>query len=302
MVIIEGCDGVGKSTLAKRLNKLLNFFYFKDSYHEDGLKRYLNLTTTLSPFTIADRFHLGEVVYPIIKNDGRKALLEHEQHMIERCLQSQPHLLIYCETTVDNIEKAFKVRGEDFITVEQIPAVLQAYNMSFERSILTKIKVDPRESYFGHSLKIILSEYSKKLNRYWRALKFQSTGLNDHPKLMLVGDNYSSGREVNVNTFTSRSFHNHMHSAQFLHKALSISKNKSVYITNANKTRDQFNNISLLEDEVRFVQPAEIIALGKNARELLVKTGFDHTVINHPQHEKRFNHKNIITYSNNFKS
>ena len=124
MIIIEGCDATGKSTLAKWLANELNFEYFKDGFHRLGVEYYINNSLNKSTNIVSDRFHLGEYVYPIIKKDGRKPLELWEQWMIENILLSKKSMLILCHTSVSNIYRNFDVRGEDFITKENVGQVV----------------------------------------------------------------------------------------------------------------------------------------------------------------------------------
>ena len=79
IIILEGPNGVGKSSLAKNLSALLGIPYRKENKPDrPGFQYYLERAKTLDD-VILDRFHLGERVYPQIKQDGRVPLERWQQ-------------------------------------------------------------------------------------------------------------------------------------------------------------------------------------------------------------------------------
>lgn len=79
MLIIEGPDLVGKTTLCKEVVTELNRLGWPHSYRhfgrmpscweEDPVRLY---RLSMSPYTVQDRFHMSEVVYAIVEGPSRK--------------------------------------------------------------------------------------------------------------------------------------------------------------------------------------------------------------------------------------
>lgn len=66
MLILEGADGVGKSTLAKKLVKRLERFraiYAHFTRLPDSFHRVWGYVDRMSPWVVQDRFHMSELAY-----------------------------------------------------------------------------------------------------------------------------------------------------------------------------------------------------------------------------------------------
>jgi hypothetical protein len=145
LIVIEGSDSSGKSTLVDHLRKR-GYEYFKESlaYKDrllpgyDGYMHYFqtvsNLSQTGNKF-ICDRLYIGEAVNPIIRKDGRKPLTIKEIHEIEKPIIDSA-LLITTKPSPFFIETGFKVRGEDVAQTEDIPYLLYLYEHFHDLSSL----------------------------------------------------------------------------------------------------------------------------------------------------------------------
>lgn len=145
LIICEGVDASGKSTLVEHLKKR-DYEYFKESlaYKDrlspgyDGYLHYFqtvsNLSQTRNKF-VCDRLYIGEAVNPIIRKDGRKPLTTKEIHEIEKPIIDSA-LLITTKPSTLFVETAFKVRGEDVAKIEDIPYLLYLYEHFHDLSSL----------------------------------------------------------------------------------------------------------------------------------------------------------------------
>jgi thymidylate kinase len=163
MIIIEGCDATGKTTLAKELAEKLNFDYFKDGFHRLGVKYYLNTAKAKDQNTICDRFHLGEYVYPIIKKDGRIPLTKAQQFLIEKELLINKSVLIYCETSKDFIANKFDTRGEDFVVKNDINQIISLFRERVEISLLPKFYFDVQKNTIDQVIDFLSSNNLKRI-------------------------------------------------------------------------------------------------------------------------------------------
>ena len=123
-IFLDGCDGTGKSTLAKYLSdrfKIDIFSLTKDS--EKSLSRYIELDLN---DTVYDRTFLSEVVYP--EFFGRKPWLHSEvvKSLIE--FYKSRGLFIICSAHPKDIQHRILVRGAEYMEVtKNIEAINKAY-------------------------------------------------------------------------------------------------------------------------------------------------------------------------------
>lgn len=114
-IYLDGCDGVGKSTLANYLSERFcidKFCLTKDS--EKSLVRYMQLTYLDN--VVYDRTFLSEVVYPKVfgreewlsKNDIKNLL---DLYKREKCL------IVICTASNSTIRDRILARGVEFIEV-----------------------------------------------------------------------------------------------------------------------------------------------------------------------------------------
>jgi broad-specificity NMP kinase len=112
ITIIEGVDGTGKTTYAKRLAKQTNAKYL----HADKPTKQLWYKEYLSPLKsqnmVLDRWHLGELVWPIVYD--RKSLFNEDS--FDLCNWTMAKLgtrLILLTRSDDDIADELLKRGED---------------------------------------------------------------------------------------------------------------------------------------------------------------------------------------------
>lgn len=149
IIILEGPDGAGKSTLAKNL---------EDQLYNDGGEDGASVTLlhngppqpfdTEPPFVaylnqiagwaaihgkydnrhlIVDRLHIGEKVYgPIFR--GESQLTENEVYAIERYLDAIGAIKIFVAADLETLTARIKERGDDMVKEGQIEEVARQYN------------------------------------------------------------------------------------------------------------------------------------------------------------------------------
>lgn len=177
LIIVEGMDCTSKSTLCRYIEKQFGFEYYKESlgYKErlvpnyDGGKHYKDLSKHLlsrKKNLVIDRFHLGEIINPIIRKDGRRPLSMDELKDIENILN--PHsVLILCDTSINFIENAFSHRGEEIADKNDIQYLKYLYYSFFKASKIRSKRifdVEKDTNFFNISkyLKIKINRYNKK--------------------------------------------------------------------------------------------------------------------------------------------
>lgn len=140
IIILEGCDKTGKTTLAKEICSRLGYEYIKISNPEyDAYQEYItHLNNTNGP-TLFDRFHLGELVYgPIFRN--KNDLAGYKFSNIEKVLKGKGTKIIYTYNNVDWIKNKFIEDKETFVSENQIEDIIKAYNNVLYKTELPVIK------------------------------------------------------------------------------------------------------------------------------------------------------------------
>lgn len=105
-IIIEGCDGTGKTMLAEYLCKQLNMYYWHES-NPRTLDEYKQMLK--SGGVVFDRFCFGQFVYNT--PDQRKMSLEQLQELVQYFKETAT-LLIYVNCSSEVIAKRLIARGE----------------------------------------------------------------------------------------------------------------------------------------------------------------------------------------------
>lgn len=143
VIIIEGCDKVGKSTLAKYIEEKYGFRYIKVSQPKKcgPYKEYSDLLVSIKKGenVVFDRFHVGEEVYgPIYR--GKSGLTQEQFQGIETSINNHNGILIYCYDRAENIAKRFKENNETFTKEKDIENILNSYKNVLKKSKLIKYK------------------------------------------------------------------------------------------------------------------------------------------------------------------
>lgn len=109
-VIIEGVDGVGKTTLAKQIAKLFNLEYC----HDSKPRTYKEYAEELSngKDRIYDRFFFGQ--FAGYQSESERLLDRHSlSQLIDMYCVGQGVVIIVCYDKVENILKRFKHNDSD---------------------------------------------------------------------------------------------------------------------------------------------------------------------------------------------
>jgi len=300
MIIVEGCDGTGKTTLAQLLVKTdKRLTYVHESVPpESGYKYYLRRALELPQNVVVDRFHLGELVYPVIKKDRREPLTWWQQLHVELVLNARGAMLVLMTADEKFLKNVFKTRGETFITEADIFDVKKLFTVAYRRSLIrrklsleiVKVTADVTQQIIEAHIVLI------KLVNVFKHHEFSGSPIVNC--VMLVGDAYGDGGVVG--TLRRRAFASPTGSSAYLARALAKLPRKilnQLYITNANKHLDVEQSKFELAEEVRKLHPAAVVALGRRASKVLEAINVKHRQVPHPQWWRRFKHHSLSAYS-----
>ena len=106
-IVIEGCDGTGKSTLAKFLAERFGLYY----WHESAPRSFDEYCQMLkSGGVVFDRFCFGQFVYN--ETQDRKLNDEGLRALVRDIFPATNTLLIYVDCSTEEIIKRLIARGE----------------------------------------------------------------------------------------------------------------------------------------------------------------------------------------------
>lgn len=139
LVVLEGCDGTGKTTLAKFLSKLLNADIIhctaetpNDYDFFDGI-----ISAAMTRNIIADRFCYGQFVYQ--KEEGWYITRE-ELHRLEVRMLDADGKVILVTAPEELVMRRLAARGE--VTLIPVPELLSRFEGLMAESILPVIRYD----------------------------------------------------------------------------------------------------------------------------------------------------------------
>jgi thymidylate kinase len=296
LVIIEGCDGTGKSTLAARLAERLDG---AEVLHLGPPKRHPLEETVLAlddytpgsgRHVIVDRFHLGEMIYgPIYRGESKLGPLGGPEHKwVDLWLKSRGALQVVLTATLKTVEDRIGVRGDDFVKNEHLRSILREYAQAAHLSMVaTNSHVYPLEGIEEMLLEdAALLEAAVVASRMFEVTD-RWTGDPD-PLTLLVGEETSPA---------------HLRGRRPMYKAPFVPyPNTSGWYLLDVLPADVLTRcaiVNALEVDLPAVlgrlQPRHVVALGGKARAALTEAriGRPFFTTDHPQFVRRFHHDRL---------
>lgn len=110
-VIVEGPNGIGKSTLIKHLqDKYALTYYHSNNKTENTLEYHQNLIKDNN--VICDRFNLGEIVYPVIY--GRQTKMKYQEHetLFKQLNEMGAMFILFIDSNGKTLNQRLTSRGD----------------------------------------------------------------------------------------------------------------------------------------------------------------------------------------------
>lgn len=209
LILLEGPDGAGKSTLAGIIAKKLEaseptalvklMSSGPPTFHPlvEYEARLFDYRPMRNEHIIADRWHLGEVVYPPILERTSKFDAEMLWHT-ELFLQARGALLVHVTTTdVETLERRVDARGDDLIKTAQLARITTNYWDAVNNSILHKrhfVTSDTRPVDDNMHDVDALIRTARWLEQQCQVLSPFTRYIGPvHPDLLLLGDKIDAG-------------------------------------------------------------------------------------------------------------
>lgn len=152
-LIIEGPDLSGKTTAIEKIAKYYNSGViiknnFKPRSLEDTeaiFEQYCKILDMVNEIpdedlVILDRFYPSQCVYSYLR--GRDEMHSTNMELIEEICFSKDYTYIYLDTDLEILKDRYKQRGDEHIKIDDLLKLKLRYDIFYEKTRLTKYKVD----------------------------------------------------------------------------------------------------------------------------------------------------------------
>ena len=292
MIIIEGPDCSGKSTFIDWIRNNSDIGVIKSYYPKVNQLSYYLHSPNIYKGYFQERYYPSEIVYPRFKKN-RDYMEAWKQYLIEAGLMQCAPVIIYLRPTKETIIENLRVRGDDYISEEEVDDMIKWYDWVMERSFVPVIRYNFKEDDIEEVVEKATKLHIERILKYGDFRYFLSSGLPEPDGIMFIGEDPS---DKSIGEGFIKAFISDKGSSTFLHECIDkagIYKKEMPYFTNLKKgleTEEQ--QLELLNIEIGYIQPRKIVCLGK---EIHKKVG-QGECIEHPAYVKRFHSKDYEWY------
>lgn len=134
IIIFEGLDGVGKTTIAKQICKEYNYKYIHESYTDDVKEKELRIIDMLLNMmtglvVVYDRTTLiDDFVYSFL-NKTESTLTQYKPIIIEMLKKCK---IIHLQLDEKIRKKRFEQRGDEFVSDENMKQIAEQYDLFYK--------------------------------------------------------------------------------------------------------------------------------------------------------------------------
>lgn len=286
LIILEGVDGGGKSTLAQLLyerlrNDLGCRVLTRGQPKATPLEEYILDLDTYEPgsgeHVVCDRWHVGEMVYgPLYRSASRVGPVE--DLYIEMFLRAKGALVVLCHEDTDTITARLRSRGEDFLQHEHVEHVQEWYLEWLHRTSVIAIAVSAGEA----SVDLILKWAIRADLEATRTIAPFSTYVGPPaPSVLLLGERRGNGQGAEEKHRTAFVPYAGT-SGRYLLESLLAGCPRVVHRIGLANALEEDQGVSQLSRRV--------VTLGRAAHRRLQEWYIPHGEVPHPQFVRRFHH------------
>ncbi len=301
LVIIEGPDRTGKTTLAKVLVEELNAVYWhRGAPTAPPLIEYvLELEKNYDPtrWHVIDRWHVGQTIYPRLYPEGREALSDEEYLWIELALVSYGVYMVFTTGGVWEIRERVLGDEDSYLKPVDVEACIEMFSSAatslfHPRTIVYAINADadPSATKAGARLASMLRKNActaEMTTAYDISNEYEITGFLNDPSTLLVGDQVGKPTPKEATHRLPFAPHSGTSGHYLMRTLTNLDVRSDVAIVNA---RDHEGTITNLHKLHRLLGKPNVVALGRKACDVLTAQGVEHGGVPHPQWVRRFKH------------
>lgn len=276
MIIIEGCDKTGKSTLARHLSRahdcpLVHCGPPSAEWYEEYASFLINIKNNV----ICDRSFLGQFVYgPILRQARFDEVAFYNLVMI--AARHNP-IFIFSNTDDKRIAHKFLEDKEDLIDINQIKSIQSGFSDVFKRLKMCFPGNTYGYDYSRYDGTSGIIDFCDSLRRdVPPSLDFKFLG-SSTPRVLMVGEKLNKANQKWENALPF----DFGRSADLLRQSIPLSMAVRNAYVNALDGYD-------LSVKVKKMCPQKVVALGKVASDECSRHGIDHISMAHPAYIMRF--------------
>ena len=291
MIILEGPDKGGKSTLGERLSKDLFEMPVRNFGIPTGdpIPDYVAELLARSTPAMYDRFLYGEYPYSRVKRPHAVYMKDFELAMLELMLLTKPHVVVYCRPPWEEIVRRFSEEADEYITdLAQLREIVELYDELFAKAFANVIFYDGTDATYP----MVIQHCREAINHSnwnehnaWRRHGMPGIGSIKSPRWLFVGEKYNWNAEHQI-TFWSKS-------GEYLLNTLAQA---GVYLPHCHFTNSISADIQRLElSQILMLNPERVICLGDIAwatvsrfKDELEDVNIQINKIHHPAYWSRF--------------
>lgn len=283
IIVIEGADGTGKTTLAGVLEKR-GFEYRHQGPPLNGVNLFQHYADELlscrGKKVVMDRLHVGELIYgPVMR--GKSLITVEELRLLNRLLFGLGGKVIFCDTDDAVIERNWlRRRGQEYLDdADKLYEVMFQYRRLFDQEFTAD----------DHHVYDYRTSVVNKLLESMTEPSSLPEGVIGHPRnrFLFIGEK--------ANGLPDLPFFTMDNSSGYLNKCLWAAgyKEHELAFTNAGSFRGIPRELYPIWDQNR---QQVVVTLGKVAHEACVNQAVPHLEAPHPSYVKRFDSKKIGKY------
>ncbi len=298
MIIFEGVDKAGKTTLINELSRHFFDMPIRKFVIPEGdpTYDYIEEMRRIRAPRLYDRFLFGELPYSTVKRPHARYVYNFELTMMELMLNTLPHLVVYCKPGWDVVASRFLAEGDSYIkNLTELRQLYEIYKAMFRNSACNVIEY-PHNSVptiLEIARRSVIDDAPWRQYLHWKDYGMPGIGSINAPQYMFIGERYNHNAKHQV-TFWSKS-------GQYLLNCIGRAGIKLTDCHFTNAISEDIRQITL--EQIRMVAPKKIICLGDVAwsavqpyKDILEDDGYVVTKIFHPSYWSRFRSRDEAGY------
>ena len=146
IIVIQGCDKTGKTTLAKKLAQMhnLKYIHVTKPKTDNPQQEYIDIILNNDNVDIVvDRLHIGQNVYgPLYRNTQIRNF-----EKLQNLLLQKEAICIHATNSVQNITNLFEIQNQDFAKKQHVQIIVNKFKQQIQKSKLYWIEYIKQKNF-----------------------------------------------------------------------------------------------------------------------------------------------------------